>query len=174
VVILLVVLAAVGVGAFVLLSGDDAPSETSEGREYVDALIATANDDVPLGDDAWRCLAESYVDELGVEAFSEHATPQEIQDDPEADLEDFGIETSEAQARGLIDRASGCMDLRATTITLFVEGFGLEEADATCVVDEFSDDDLRGYLATQFSSTEDDDDDFDEQLDAAAGECGLQ
>jgi hypothetical protein len=173
VVSLLVVLAVVGVGAFFLLSGsDEEPSETSEGQEYVDALIATVNQDAPLAEDDVRCLAEAHVNSLGVEGLSEHATPEEIEADPEADLEDFGIEIDTDQATGIVDRSGDCgVDFREVMRATFV-GLGASEDGAVCMVEQFSDDEVHQAMVTSFTSSEDDDETFSTQVNEAAAECG--
>jgi len=171
---LLVVLAVVGVGAFFLLSGsDEEPSETSEGQEYVDALIASVNQDAPLGDDDVRCLAEAHVNELGVDGLSEHATPDEIAAEPEAELEDFGIEIDTDQATGIVDRAGDCgVDFREVMRATFV-GLGASEDGAACMAETFSDDEVHEGMVTSFSSSEDDDEEFSNRVNDAAAECGL-
>ncbi len=76
---------------------------------YVDALVADfeGDGDFPFETADARCLAEGYVDTVGVEELEEKdITPEELAatDDPAA----LGLEFGEAEANGFADTIAGC------------------------------------------------------------------
>lgn len=84
--------------------GDD-----GDAGPYVDALVAEfeAEDDFPFETEQARCLAEGFVDTVGVDELEENdITPEELagSDDPSA----LGLELGEDEANGFADTIKGC------------------------------------------------------------------
>lgn len=143
-------------------------------QEYVDAIVEISDD----GDEAFTvedrtCMAESFVDGLGVDAMDEAGvTPDDIRADPDSGPGELGFDFSGEQAADFYDRLSGCMNVRA----FFLEGMGsggeLPDEAIACLDENISDDLLERFFTVGF--TEGDagfDDDLDQELDDALEPC---
>lgn len=101
-------LAAIGATAVLTLAacGDDGGGAAGP---YVDALVADfeSGGDFPFETADARCLAEGYIDTVGVDELeAKDITPEELAatDDPAA----LGLEFGEAEANGFADTIAGC------------------------------------------------------------------
>jgi hypothetical protein len=136
-VIVVLVVAGVGVGALVLAQDGDGGSSANRAA-YVDAVtVVQQADGGPTGSQS-RCLAEATVDVLGVDAFRDAATPEELRADPERGLRSWGLAPDEAQAEAFYDRLEGCGDVRA----MWLDSLSDLPPEAVECIDQAMDDDL--------------------------------
>lgn len=164
------------VAAILLLQEDNQrDSETAEGQDYVDALVATAEvEPNPLTDDQLRCLSAALVDALGIEALQDAASPDEIREDPESGLRDFGISIDEEQANQIIDQSTDCgVDFREVVLASLAES-GLSDEDIACVEEAISEEAVRRLIVAGFTEDEDALSEAESQLEEAAESCGVE
>lgn len=112
---------------------------SDERRDYVDAIAGsvTGTPDSPfaeLTDDDADCIGEAYVDTIGLDELEAKVTPEQIEEDPEADHADWGIEMTDAQGteiyRSLIDCSPDAEEAIASGIAEgFTQGFSEEAGD---------------------------------------------
>ena len=77
--------------------------------DYVEAISESFGEDAGLNDEAKQCVAEAYVEAIGVEAFKDaDVSPDDIRDDPDATEEDLGLELDEEQVAKLSEAALKC------------------------------------------------------------------
>lgn len=131
----ILVVAAAGVGAAYFLTQDD----NGDRDGYIDAVAFLVQDGSDLSESEARCLAETTVDVVGVDALEEVATPEEIRDNPDRSLTDHGIEIDSGQGSDFFDGMVGCLDVRQRFIDGFADDFDQSVADC---VDAAVDDDL--------------------------------
>jgi hypothetical protein len=111
--------ACLAVGAVVSACGGDGgdgqrDSETTEGREYVEAIMAGHLNDEPRPDEGQsRCAAERWVDAVGVETFeAADVTPEDVRAAAEEDVDFMHlIELTDAQGGEIADIMIDCIDM---------------------------------------------------------------
>ncbi len=145
-------------------------------QEYVDALVEVTDEaGAVFTVEEHRCMVESFVDGLGVDALDEAGvTPDDIRNDPDTGPEDLGFDFSGEQAADFYDRLWDCMDLRA----FFIEGMGagatLPDEVIACLDENISDDMLERVFTRLFTEGEDAfDDGLDPELENALSHCPL-
>ncbi|HYZ98391.1 MAG TPA: hypothetical protein VE575_06545 [Acidimicrobiales bacterium] len=117
-------------------SASDASSD--RGQEYVDAFVATGEGS-DFTDDETECLAQSWVDVIGVDQLDEATTPEEVREADDFFLADLGIMVDQELSNQLWDGMSGCVDFRELVLGQARENV---PADAIACVDENLSDDL--------------------------------
>lgn len=131
--------------------GDEA-SEPSSGEEtgdrqaYVEAIQAASEDD-NLTDEENLCVAELFVEVIGLERLSV-VTPEEIRADPNASPADLGIELTSEDGETLYAGLNECYDVRE----IFLASIAADDpALATCLDEGISDEALEAYLVAIFT-----------------------
>jgi hypothetical protein len=115
---------------------DDETAAVIEGKtadDYEDAMTWSADhsDTNTFSRDENRCIAEGYVEAIGVEELRDKVSPDEIRDDPESDHHGWGIELDRSQAEDLYRAMRQCADL-APLFEGFAGAFGDDgSADAS-------------------------------------------
>ena len=142
-------LAALGAAAVLTLAacGDDGGGAAGP---YVDALLADfeQDGDIPFEEADARCLAESFVDTIGVDELEDNdITPEELAatDDPGA----LGLEFGEEEADSFADGIAGC-DLSVGEVLLAgARSAGAEVPDdlVACVDENIDEDAFYGFVA---------------------------
>lgn len=134
-----------GVGA--AACGDDGGTSASgeERAAYVDAIDEAGRDE-NLSDEENRCVAEAYVDGIGLDELRDAVTPDEIRDRPDADPRDYGIELDEARATLLYEGMSRCVDVRQLIIDDLVADEGISDEARACIEDGFDEDLVRDMM----------------------------
>jgi hypothetical protein len=162
------------VGAVLLLQEDDErDSETAEGQEYVDALVESAEvEDNPFTGDQLRCVSAALVDAVGIEGLQDAASPDEIRENPEGRLSDFGISFDEEQANQIFDQSTDCgVDFREV-LRASMSDSGLSDEDIACVDEAISEDALRQFMVAAFTEDADALSEAESQFEEAAESCG--
>jgi hypothetical protein len=163
------------VAAVLLLQEDNEPdSETAEGQAYVDALVETAEvEDNPFTGEQLRCVSAALVDAVGIEGLQDAASPDEIREDPEKSLSDFGISIDEEQANQIFDQSTDCgVDFREL-MRASLSDSGLSEEDIECVDEAISEEAVRGLMVAGFTEDEDAPSQWERQFEEAAESCGV-
>lgn len=152
-------LVAAGCGGDNGATGDDAEIEVDAGSlddrdAYVEALafLWDRDENTQFTSEENRCAAEAYVEVIGVETLSEHASPEEIRAAPEKNLVDFGVEIDEQLAREIHEASSGCGDLRAAFLdglTETLRGMTGGEIDEVCLDQSLDDSRLETFEVEQ-------------------------
>jgi hypothetical protein len=126
--------------------GDDGDDGASR-DEYVEAMLATSNDP-QFSEEDNRCLAESFVDGIGVDTLADAGVdPGDFADvDDPAEL---GLEISDAQGDAFYERVSACVDVRSIVVDGLAEGAPPEQA--ACVEANVDDDLVKQFMITLFT-----------------------
>jgi hypothetical protein len=174
VLLVLVAVALVGGGVFLLTQGDE---RSEEEQAYIDALTDSAeasegeDTEIPLSEDENRCLATAAVDAVGIEELREVGTPEEVRDNDSGDaLEEVDIDLEQAGA--YYDRARGCVDFR-DVLTADLEDQGLSSEQVECVNRQVGDDLLRDLIVAGFAEDDDAAQEAEEATDEATESCDL-
>lgn len=163
------------VAAVLLMQDDDErDSETAEGQEYVDALVETADaEDNPFTGDQLRCAGAVMVDAIGIEGLQDAASPDEIRENPEGGLGDFGVRIDDEQANQIVDGTTDCgVDYRELLLGYLSES-GLSEAQVACVDEAISDEALRRLLVAFLVEGEEATPETERELSEAVESCGV-
>jgi hypothetical protein len=105
---------------------DDSSSDTTSGTsadssdsgdghskdEYV-ALMGGGDEGQGITDEEGDCFAGVLVDTIGVDTLEEAGAYEQIQDNPDGNLSDYGLTLDESQGAALYEGLNGCKDLRA-------------------------------------------------------------
>ncbi|CAN5643774.1 hypothetical protein BH10ACT1_BH10ACT1_24600 [soil metagenome] len=153
----------------------DEPAGDADRQEYVDALkesfdTGTDSTEQYFDSEQVNCLAESYVDVIGVDNLHDaDVSPAELgKSSGDGPLpKELGID--EDGANELYDQFAGCdIDLAATFKKVFsqISGKALTPAQEACVDKAVTDENLRKSFVADFSGVELDPDPLD-----AAGTC---
>ncbi|HET6952273.1 MAG TPA: hypothetical protein VFI47_17975 [Acidimicrobiales bacterium] len=135
---LVVLLVALG-GAACGDDGDGA-GDSGERQEYVDAIVATSEGG-ELTEEEQTCVAESFVDAVGVDTFQDaDVTPADIEDAPESSPADLGIDVTDEQAADFYGRLSDCIDTRELLLEALTADADLAPDVMTCIEDALDDD----------------------------------
>lgn len=88
---------------------DDGSDASTSGDDYVAAISDAFEDDGEMTDEAKTCVAQAYVEVIGVERFQEAGiSPQDIRDNPDKTPEELGLELTEADTTQLGEIALRC------------------------------------------------------------------
>jgi hypothetical protein len=119
-------------GALVLtiVAAAAACSGADERGAYVDAVAATAGDEV-LEDSDRECYAAALVDTIGVETLQDKVSPDDI--DANFTPVDHDIELDDAQGGEFYDRLSECFDVRELIIRSLSSGQELPAETVACI-----------------------------------------
>lgn len=88
--------------------GGDRDSQTTEGKAYVDAMMATYDPSMGFDEQQGRCIAELAIDTIGVSTLKDAGITPEDMDSGDSLLADY--QPTEAQADSLIDGMFECID----------------------------------------------------------------
>jgi hypothetical protein len=141
------------------------------------ALVACGDDDGGARGDAYRaafaettresdfqadaeeatCLGAAVVDVVGVDDLEKATTPEEIRKDPDAELDDLGIDLDDDQADELADKTLDCIEG-----TVLLERLVSSDTDTqldddvrSCLDDAYDDDVFHDLLAATFKEGDD-------------------
>lgn len=131
------------------------PSGGDSREDYVDALFESFVNGDPsegtfdFGSDSAVCVAEEWVDLIGVEGLQASGTSSEDLADPQFDLVELGLD--EDQAEGMVNALPDC---GVDVVSMFVEvvAFGASEDQTRCVTDMLTEDVVRRLLAAAIVS----------------------
>jgi hypothetical protein len=157
---MMLAMAVLVIGAFGAACGDDdgggsgAESSSDEGKEYVDAIVAS-NQDSELTDEENECFARAFVDAVGVDQLQEAVSPDEIRDNPESSPAEFGITLEEGKADAFWEDVNQCMDVRAAFVEGLTAGENLSDETVDCISDALDDDLLKRVFVTTLMEGED-------------------
>jgi hypothetical protein len=151
---------------------DDGGSSSERGEEYVDAFMASSEDDSDFSEDETECFSRALVDAVGVDELEAEASPEEIRESDDSSLSELGITLDEEQADALWDDVSSCVDVRE----LFLDEATAEapEAARECIDDALGDDLLKRLFLTGLTEGDDaveEDDELTSDLEALGREC---
>jgi hypothetical protein len=147
-------------GAFGAACGDDdgggsgGESSSDEGKEYVDAIVAS-NDDSELTDEENECFARAFVDAVGVDQLQDAVSPDEIRDNPQSSPEELGITLDDERADGFWEDVNDCMDVRAAFVQGLTAGENLSDETVDCLEGALDDDLLKRVFVTTLMEGED-------------------
>lgn len=147
-------------GGFGAACGDDdgggsgAESSSDEGREYVDAIVAS-NGESELTDEENECFARAFVNAVGVDQLQGAVSPDQIRDNPESSPAEFGIALDNDQADALWEDVNDCMDVRAAFLEGLTADRNLSDETVACLNDALDDDLLKRAFVTNLMGGED-------------------
>jgi hypothetical protein len=130
-------------GALVVGACGGGGSDAASRDEYVDAIDAVSEDSTASVEDQ-RCVAEAFVDSVGVEQLDEHVTPDEIRESPDTPPAEFGIEPTDGQAVQFMEKLQGCGDIRGLVLDAIGQGVGPDIQ--ACLDENLTDDLLQRYV----------------------------
>ena len=125
------------------------------GDEYAAAFAAAARDDESFGatEAESECLGDAVVDVVGVDELEKVTTPAEIRKDPEAELDDLGIDLDGDQADELADKTLDCVDGKELIERIFTADSDTKVDDEAreCIDDAYDEDTFHDLLAATFA-----------------------
>jgi hypothetical protein len=151
--------------------GDGGDAASSEGQEYVDAIVASFNESsetgsTPISEDDARCAGEGFVETLGVDRLEEAGiTPEQLRDADNLTAVVPDVTTEEADA--LVDVIYDCIDISGVFVAGFAESAGATLPDDTveCLAGNFENSErLREAFANSILTGEDPDFESDTSL----------
>jgi hypothetical protein len=151
--------------------GGEQDGGRADRADYVDA-IAEVQQDPAASEEANRCLAEAFVDVVGVEALAEAVTPDEIRDDPDTPPAEHGIEVDVEQGSRFVDLLSECSDIRG----LMLDSIAIDSGpDVAACYDDTMDDELfrRYVVSVMFHGDLTGDPDLQADLAQVANSCAV-
>lgn len=129
--------------------GDDDSSDGEQGGRdrgaYVDA-ITDVQQDPAATDDENRCLAEAFVDVVGVDQLVEEVTPEEIRDNPDTPPAEHGIEIDAEQGARFVELLGECTDVRGLMLDSIAADSGPDVAE--CFGQAMSDELFERYVVS--------------------------
>lgn len=125
--------------------GTSASPAAEERAAYVDAVVESSGDE-SYSDEENRCVAEAYVDVIGLDELRGAAAPDEIRDSPDSGPYELGIELDEARATVLYDALNHCVDLRRSMIDRIVADEQAPEVATACIEEQLDDDLVRDVM----------------------------
>jgi hypothetical protein len=158
-------------------STEQSGSDSGGGHDRADyeaVLSAGAGDDFGLSDDDAECFAGVLIDIVGVDGLEAAGAYDKIQDNPDGNLADFGIELDDQQGADLLEGLNGCTDMRALLETQLASDGSVPPEGAQCLVDNLDDDtfdQLMTAALTQGDSGVSADPDLEAALEQAATDC---
>jgi hypothetical protein len=137
-------------------------------------VVASAEvEDNPFTGDQLECLAAALVDAVGIEGLQDAASPDEIRQNPEGGLSDFGISIDEEQANQILDQGADCgVDFREV-LRAAMSASGVSDEDIACVDEAISEQALRRFFVASFTEDEDASSEASRQIEEAAESCGV-
>jgi hypothetical protein len=135
------------VGVLALAACGDDGDDGASRDEYVEAMLASTNDP-QFSEEENRCLAESFVDGIGVDTLADAG----VDPDDIADVDnpgDLGLEISDAQGDAFYERVTACVDVRSIVVDGIAEGASPEQA--ACVEANVDDDLVKQFIITIFT-----------------------
>ena len=135
-------------------AGEDDGSASADKDAYVSALASRwdEQEDNQFTPAENRCAAEAYVDVIGLQTLERAVSPDEIEDSPEKNLVDFGVEIDEEQARSIYEATRGCGDRRAAFLSGVTQSLGDwagAEVDEACLDRGLDDDRFETFMVEQ-------------------------
>ena len=168
---LLVAVALFGVAA--CSDSDSEGGSDEERQEYVDALVASAEEESGLDDEQTQCVAESFVDGYGAAELADaDVTPEDMRD--AGGPGELGLDFSDAQRDDFYERLTGCMDVRSLMLDAFTDGAEAPDEVRACLDDQLDDDLLRDFLVVGFTEGDagfEDNPDLETDLNAVFEAC---
>ena len=141
--------------------GDDTKAaDTDEGKPYVEAFAASAKDEdsgLQANDEEATCLGEAVVNVVGVDELERATTPEKIEDAPEADFEELGIEVDADQADEIAGETLECIPGVEQVERSFTADSDVKVDDDVrdCIEEAYDEDVFRKLLAVSFESGND-------------------
>jgi hypothetical protein len=134
--------------------GDGGGGSDADEEAYVDAIAAKIYNPTFSGDER-RCVAGAFVDATGLDVLSDAVTPEEITENPDAELEAYGIELTDERAQALYDGMSECVDIREALVGSMAAEHGMSPDAQACLGDAFDDALLRDLMVTGVAGGDD-------------------
>jgi hypothetical protein len=110
-----------------------------DGHSRVDYVAIMSKPDAGFTADEAECAAGAFVDVVGVDALEEADAFDKIQDNPDANLSDYGIMLEDAQGADLYAGLNDCKDMRVFFTDAMSSEGGLPPEGASCIVDGIDD-----------------------------------
>jgi|SoiMethySBSTD1v2_1073268.scaffolds.fasta_scaffold67259_2 hypothetical protein len=158
-------------------SNEQSSSDSGTGHneaDYVAALSDSAGEGLGLSDEEAGCFAGVLVDVVGVDGLEQVGAFDKIQDNPEGNLADYGIELDDQQSADLFDGLNGCTDLRGMLETEIASDGSVPPEGAACLVDNLDDDTFAQLMTaalTEGESALNADPDLEAALEQSAADC---
>jgi hypothetical protein len=138
--------------------GDDDDSTGSSSRRsessksaYVEAIAAQTGDDFTPTES--RCIAEAYVDGIGLDALRSEVSAKELRDNPDAGLSTY-VTPDQAQGEDIYAGMHECADLRGLAVSQFAAQYQLPaDFDTQCLEDQIDDALLEDLMVTYLSES---------------------
>ena len=143
--------------------------------EYIDA-ITEAGEDPDSTPEQNRCVAEAFVDTLGVEGFvAAGVSPDDIRNDPDSTPKSLGITFTDAQKDTLWDAINECRDIPEFIVEQISKDGQYTAEQTACLKDGLSEDLVKGLFLPALLEGDDYDPDpaVTSQLAALMGQCGM-
>ncbi len=143
-------------------TGEPSPDAGDADRQdYVDALASAASDDDFATPEQSECLAEGWVDAIGVDELrAAGIAPEQFADGDDFQLD--ALDLDEATAGTMYDQFATCdLDLRELFLTSFGEEGDLTPDQQACVEDTFSEDAVRASFIADILGDDTVEDPFD-------------
>lgn len=153
---------------------DDASGGEEGGRDrgaYVDAITEVQQDPAATEEEN-RCLAEAFVDVVGVDQLVEEVTPEEIRDSPETPPAEHGIEIDAEQGSRFVELLAECTDVRGLMLDSIAADSGPDVAE--CFDQAMSDELFERYVVSiMFHGDLSGDDNLQADLAAVSNQCAV-
>ncbi|MFP3900288.1 MAG: hypothetical protein ACLFXM_05500 [Acidimicrobiia bacterium] len=131
--------------------GGDEDASPEGGQEYVDVITQTIGGAPGIPEESSRCLAEAFVEGIGVDELQDRGTPEELADRNEA-FTDMTLD--EPQAESAYDHLGSCAEPRELLVQTVASSQELPEEVTTCVDETVDDDAAREFFVTLFQGPE--------------------
>jgi hypothetical protein len=158
-------------------SNEQSSSDSGGGHDRADyeaALSTGASESLGVTDDEAGCFADTLIDVIGVDQLEAAGAYDKIQDNPEGNLADYGIELDDEQGAELFDGLNGCADLRGLLVDEISADGSVPPEGATCMVDNLDDDTFAQLMTAALTQGESElsaDPDLQGSLEQAAADC---
>lgn len=167
---LLVAVALLGVACS---DSDSEGGSDEERQEYVDAVVASAEEESGLDDEQTQCVAESFVDGYGAAELADaDVTPDDVRE--AGGPGELGLDFTDAQREDFYERLTDCMDVRTLMLDAFTEGAEAADEVRACLDDQLDDELIRDFLVVGFTEGDagfEDDPDLETDLNAVFEAC---
>jgi hypothetical protein len=157
---------------------NEQPSSDSGGghskADYKEALSTGAGESLGISDDEAACFADTLIDVVGVDQLDAAGAFDKIQDNPEGNLADYGIELSDQEGAQLVDGLNGCADLRGLLVSEISADGSVPQEGAQCMVDNLDDATFTQLMAAALTQGEEEisaNADLEGSLEQAAADC---
>jgi hypothetical protein len=153
---MLVTLLAMGVSVAACGDDGDGDETSAQAQDYVDAIVASSDDDSQLTQEENECFARAFVDTVGLERLREVVTPEEIRENPESSPGELGLTLDDTQGDALWDGLNDCMDVKAAFLESLAGDDGLPAETVTCLEGALDDDMLKQLLLVSLMGGDED------------------